>query len=138
MFLIYILLSFIYTFMSTPILDFIISNGDSKIYLKISMIFGISLTGILRILSTKENNKNVPFIIFLQIAITSLALIICYNFIFKGSNYFLKIQNEFLDIIELGIFQDVFSFLVVLFIFIEGLFQKIPPRFSLNKIKKKF
>ena len=127
--------------MSIPVLDFIISNSDPKIYFKISMIFGISLTGILRILSTKENNENVPFIIFLQVAITSLALIICYDCFYKGSNYFLKIQNEFLYIIELGLFQDVFSFLVVIFIFIECIilyYPENPPRFSLNKIKNKF
>lgn len=137
MFLIYILLSFIYTFMSIPILDFIISNGDLKIYLKISMIFGISLTGILRILSTKEYNKDVSFIIFLQIILTSLALIIWYNFFYKGSNYFLIIHDEFLYIIEQGIFQNIFPFLVILFIFIECIFKKISLNFPLKE-KNKF
>jgi len=126
MFLIYILLSFIYTFLSIPILDFILSNCDPKIYLKISMIFGISLTGILRIFSTKEYKKDVSFIIYLQIIITLIALAIIYNFVYKGSNYFVILHDEFLHIIEWGSFKDIFYFLLFLFVYVECIIKKIP------------
>lgn len=118
MFLIYILLSFMYAFIGIPILDFILRNSDN-IYPKSSIIFGILFTGTLRILSSKNYSKDVSFMIFLQIVSASLVFIIWYNFYYKGINYFLSIHDEFLSMIEQGIFLDIFPFLAIFFVFNE-------------------
>lgn len=119
MFLIYILLSFMYAFIGIPILDFILRNSYFKIYSRTSIIFGILFTGTLRILSSKNYSKDVSFMIFLQIASASLVFIIWHNFYYKGINYFLVIHDEFLSMIEQGMFLDIFPFLAILFIFNE-------------------
>lgn len=131
MFLIYILLSFMYAFIGIPILDFILRNTDFKIYPKILIVFGILFTGTLRILSSKDHSKDVSFMIFLQIVSASLAFFIWHNFYYKGSNYILVIHDEFLSMIEQGIFLDIFPFLVILFIFnefivIKNIFLNLP------------
>lgn len=125
MLLIYILLIFIFTFTSTPILDFILIN-NSMDYLEISLPFAIVFTGLLRIIAVKKYHNEVAFIIYCQVIFNLLALIIFCSFSSYGSDYFLRIHDEFLIKIEQGYFQfSMIPLLIILFSFIENFLKRI-------------
>jgi len=119
MLLIYVLLIFIYTFTSTPILNFILNNNTMD-HIGISISFGIIFTGLLRIIAAKHFYKEVAFVIFCQVFFNLLAFILLYSFFSYDYSYFLRIHDEFLFMIEEGYFKlYMIPLLIILFIFIE-------------------
>jgi len=139
---IYLSIIVLFIFSGPPIIGFVINsqNISFKMYITISVIFGIIISGVFRVLANLDND-DVNSFVYCHAIFTATGYIIYLYFWYSSGikeNYAMKIWKSVSEMAEGGFFQNLILMSLLIVVGTELIIYFTPPHNRINLLKTKY